>query len=160
MLIQFFVLFSIKTTFVIEKMTSRRWHFLRDDSCAWKFKLTWAKLNAGSAKWHENPIITQEISPDPDMLFTHHLVWPRWSKLLALQQENMEALRSSHALPSVKHDATHTTSSFAFLPFSLLPFPQYFLTLFSLSDTNELFFRFIVKFFPPDPGQLKRGLTR
>ncbi|XP_070785691.1 FERM domain-containing protein 7 [Enoplosus armatus] len=26
--------------------------------------------------------------------------------------------------------------------------------------TNDLFFRFIVKFFPPDPGQLKRGLTR
>ncbi|XP_033839730.1 FERM domain-containing protein 7 [Periophthalmus magnuspinnatus] len=26
--------------------------------------------------------------------------------------------------------------------------------------TSDLFFRFIVKFFPPDPGQLKRGLTR
>ncbi|KAK2900084.1 hypothetical protein Q8A73_013213 [Channa argus] len=26
--------------------------------------------------------------------------------------------------------------------------------------TNDLFFRFLVKFFPPDPGQLKRGLTR
>ncbi|XP_068164180.1 FERM domain-containing protein 7 [Antennarius striatus] len=26
--------------------------------------------------------------------------------------------------------------------------------------TNDLFFRFIVKFFPPDPGQLKRSLTR
>ncbi|CAL8377686.1 FERM domain-containing protein 7 [Gadus morhua] len=26
--------------------------------------------------------------------------------------------------------------------------------------TNDLFFRFIVKFFPPDPGQLKRALTR
>ncbi|XP_057710043.1 FERM domain-containing protein 7-like [Corythoichthys intestinalis] len=26
--------------------------------------------------------------------------------------------------------------------------------------TNDLFFRFMVKFFPPDPGQLKRGLTR
>ncbi|XP_030018364.1 FERM domain-containing protein 7 [Sphaeramia orbicularis] len=26
--------------------------------------------------------------------------------------------------------------------------------------THDLFFRFIVKFFPPDPGQLKRGLTR
>ncbi|XP_076019269.1 FERM domain-containing protein 7 [Genypterus blacodes] len=26
--------------------------------------------------------------------------------------------------------------------------------------SNNLFFRFIVKFFPPDPGQLKRGLTR
>ncbi|XP_042256420.1 FERM domain-containing protein 7 [Thunnus thynnus] len=26
--------------------------------------------------------------------------------------------------------------------------------------SNDLFFRFIVKFFPPDPGQLKRGLTR
>ncbi|KAM6959743.1 FERM domain-containing protein 7 [Tautogolabrus adspersus] len=26
--------------------------------------------------------------------------------------------------------------------------------------TNDLFFKFIVKFFPPDPGQLKRGLTR
>ncbi|XP_077357610.1 FERM domain-containing protein 7 isoform X2 [Festucalex cinctus] len=26
--------------------------------------------------------------------------------------------------------------------------------------TRELFFRFMVKFFPPDPGQLKRGLTR
>ncbi|KAM9424430.1 uncharacterized protein KZ484_001617 [Pholidichthys leucotaenia] len=26
--------------------------------------------------------------------------------------------------------------------------------------TNDLFFRFIVKFFPPDPGQLKRTLTR
>uniref|UniRef100_A0A8C2Z7E1 FERM domain-containing protein n=1 Tax=Cyclopterus lumpus TaxID=8103 RepID=A0A8C2Z7E1_CYCLU len=25
---------------------------------------------------------------------------------------------------------------------------------------NDLFFRFIVKFFPPDPGQLKRSLTR
>ncbi|KAK1889629.1 FERM domain containing protein 7 [Dissostichus eleginoides] len=25
--------------------------------------------------------------------------------------------------------------------------------------TSDLFFRFIVKFFPPDPGQLKRGLT-
>ncbi|XP_063042938.1 FERM domain-containing protein 7, partial [Engraulis encrasicolus] len=27
-------------------------------------------------------------------------------------------------------------------------------------DTNDLTFRFIVKFFPPDPGQLQRGLTR
>uniref|UniRef100_A0A665TM19 FERM domain-containing protein n=1 Tax=Echeneis naucrates TaxID=173247 RepID=A0A665TM19_ECHNA len=27
-------------------------------------------------------------------------------------------------------------------------------------EFNELFFRFIVKFFPPDPSQLKRGLTR
>ncbi|XP_068569312.1 FERM domain-containing protein 7 [Cebidichthys violaceus] len=26
--------------------------------------------------------------------------------------------------------------------------------------TSDLFFRFIVKFFPPDPGQLKRSLTR
>ncbi|XP_077598805.1 LOW QUALITY PROTEIN: FERM domain-containing protein 7-like [Stigmatopora nigra] len=26
--------------------------------------------------------------------------------------------------------------------------------------TDDLFFRFMVKFFPPDPGQLKRGLTR
>uniref|UniRef100_A0A674DH71 FERM domain-containing protein n=1 Tax=Salmo trutta TaxID=8032 RepID=A0A674DH71_SALTR len=26
--------------------------------------------------------------------------------------------------------------------------------------TSDLFFRFIVKFFPPDPGQLQRGLTR
>lgn len=31
---------------------------------------------------------------------------------------------------------------------------------YSPTDTNNLFFRFIVKFFPPDPGQLKRGLTR
>ncbi|XP_028420308.1 FERM domain-containing protein 7 isoform X2 [Perca flavescens] len=29
-----------------------------------------------------------------------------------------------------------------------------------ITYTNDLFFRFIVKFFPPDPGQLKRGLTR
>ncbi|XP_028989200.1 FERM domain-containing protein 7 isoform X2 [Betta splendens] len=29
-----------------------------------------------------------------------------------------------------------------------------------IKHTNDLFFRFIVKFFPPDPGQLKRGLTR
>ncbi|XP_062373180.1 FERM domain-containing protein 7 [Sardina pilchardus] len=27
-------------------------------------------------------------------------------------------------------------------------------------DSSELAFRFIVKFFPPDPGQLQRGLTR
>ncbi|CAB1350583.1 unnamed protein product, partial [Coregonus sp. 'balchen'] len=29
-----------------------------------------------------------------------------------------------------------------------------------VEDTSDLFFRFIVKFFPPDPGQLQRGLTR
>ncbi|XP_028330989.1 FERM domain-containing protein 7 [Gouania willdenowi] len=29
-----------------------------------------------------------------------------------------------------------------------------------IKHTNDLFFRFMVKFFPPDPGQLKRGLTR
>nr|XP_057922404.1 FERM domain-containing protein 7 [Doryrhamphus excisus] len=29
-----------------------------------------------------------------------------------------------------------------------------------ITYTSDLFFRFIVKFFPPDPGQLKRGLTR
>ncbi|KAL0970654.1 hypothetical protein UPYG_G00245150 [Umbra pygmaea] len=28
------------------------------------------------------------------------------------------------------------------------------------TETSDLFFRFIVKFFPPDPGQLQRGLTR
>nr|XP_061816226.1 FERM domain-containing protein 7 [Nerophis lumbriciformis] len=29
-----------------------------------------------------------------------------------------------------------------------------------ITYTSDLFFRFIVKFFPPDPGQLKRSLTR
>ncbi|CAG5929417.1 unnamed protein product [Menidia menidia] len=29
-----------------------------------------------------------------------------------------------------------------------------------ITYTNDLFFRFIVKFFPPDPGQLKKSLTR
>ncbi|KAK6322993.1 hypothetical protein J4Q44_G00053320 [Coregonus suidteri] len=29
-----------------------------------------------------------------------------------------------------------------------------------IKNTSDLFFRFIVKFFPPDPGQLQRGLTR
>nr|XP_020465833.1 FERM domain-containing protein 7-like isoform X2 [Monopterus albus] len=29
-----------------------------------------------------------------------------------------------------------------------------------IKHNNDLFFRFIVKFFPPDPGQLKKGLTR
>uniref|UniRef100_A0A3P8V1G0 FERM domain containing 7 n=1 Tax=Cynoglossus semilaevis TaxID=244447 RepID=A0A3P8V1G0_CYNSE len=32
--------------------------------------------------------------------------------------------------------------------------------LLSPPDSNHLFFRFIVKFFPPDPGQLRRSLTR